>query len=93
MRSLRSNRSGIIYVWVICFMAIVIYSIFWFIGGYVAISVIDAVTASYNFTGMAATTIRIIKNVLFWHPLFFMFGMLLWAFTNSRKREHVSWED
>jgi len=93
MRSLRSNRSGIVFVWAVCFMAIVVYSIFWFIGGYVAISVIDAVTDAYNFTGMAAQTIDIIKAVLYWNPLFFIFGMLIWAYVNSTKKEHLTYYD
>jgi len=93
LRSLRNNRSGIIYVWAACFMAIVIYSIYWFVGGYVALTVIDTISAQYNFTGVALQTINLIRNVLYWHPLAFISGLFIWAYSNSRKREPLTYYD
>jgi len=50
MKSLRRNRSGLIYVWVVCFFAIVIYSIAWFVLGWPAMMTIQAVEDAYTFT-------------------------------------------
>lgn len=93
MKSLRRNRSGLIYVWVVCFFAIVIYSIAWFVLGWSAMMTIQAVEDAYTFTGPAATTVDLVKTVIAWHPLIFIFGMIIWALVNSHKREYVSYQE
>jgi hypothetical protein len=91
MRSLRKNQSGVIWIWAICLLAIVLYSICWFSLGWPLYMVIDTVEASYTFPAQATNTINLMRLVIAWHPIFFIFGMLLWAFVNSQRREEVTY--
>jgi hypothetical protein len=96
MRALHEQRmkaanQGIIAIWAICFVSICVYSILWFALGWATFSIIDIVVASYAFPAQAMLTITFMKLVIEWHPIFFIFGMLLWAYVNSQRREDVTY--
>jgi len=37
--------------------------------------------------------VDLVKTVIAWHPLIFIFGMIIWALVNSHKREYVSYQE
>jgi len=91
MRSLKSNKRGAIWIWAVCFMAIIVYSIVWFALGWAFNLFIDSLELSYTFTSPADLTVQFIKIVVAWHPILFILGMLLWAYVNSQRREEVTY--
>jgi hypothetical protein len=90
-RSFKDNRSGIIWVWAVCFLSIIVYSIAWFSLGWGFNLFIDAIEASYTFESPTDVTVALLKTVVAWHPIIFVFGMILWALVNSQRREDVTY--
>jgi hypothetical protein len=87
---LRSDHSGIISIWIVCFISLIVYSILWFTLGWATFSIMDSVEASFSFPAQALPTIAAMRLVLTWHPLLFFFGMLLWAYNLSQKTEEIT---
>jgi len=82
----------IAYVWAMVFVGICIYAMFWFMFGWAAFSVIEAVEAGYTFTGQASFVVELLKNVIAYHPLLAMVGWLLWGYINSQRRDERAYE-
>jgi hypothetical protein len=90
-KRMQHANAGVIWIWAVCFISICIYSIAWFTLGWATFGIIDSVQASYDFPSQANQTITLIRTVIAWHPIFFILGMLLWAFVNSQRREDVTY--
>lgn len=84
-------QQAIVWVWAVCFMGIAVYSLVWFTLGWAAMGVIDSVTGNYTFASPAASTVDFIRTMFAWHPIFFILGLLLWAFVNSQRREEATY--
>ncbi|RLC77523.1 MAG: hypothetical protein DRJ03_26710 [Chloroflexi bacterium] len=91
MRSFRRDKRAVLWIWAVCFTAIIVYSMAWFSMGWAVLEFMDSVESSYTFSSPADTTVTFIRTVIAWHPIFFIFGMLLWAFVNSQRREEVTY--
>ncbi|MEM1589812.1 MAG: hypothetical protein QW175_05290 [Candidatus Bathyarchaeia archaeon] len=83
------NNRGVAWIWVSCLIAIVIFSIAWFVLSPVALTIIDSVTAYYP--SDIQWVITIAKNVLQWFPIIMIFGLLLWAYVRSQRPQDVSY--
>jgi hypothetical protein len=90
LEKLRDDHRGILAIWVVCFVSLCVYSMLWFTMGWAAFNVINLMTTIYQYPAQAMNTINLVKLVLTWHPVFFFFGMLLWAFNMSQKTETVT---
>jgi len=90
-KRMRQAQSGIVFVWAMCFFAICIYSIMWFILGWPAMAILDIYEAGYSGIYQVATTIAFIKAVIKWHPFLMIIGLLIWAFVSSQRREDITY--
>lgn len=90
-RSLRSNRSGIVWVWVACLVAIVLYSIVWFAMGMASSVFFEAMTSIYTFPAPMNLTAAAILSVIAVNPMLMLGGLILWAYVNSGRREDVTY--
>ena len=88
--------NNITFVWAMVFLGIVIYAVAWFALGLASMMIIDALVAA--FSGMltlssdALQVISLLRWVILLHPIFAMFGWLLWGFLNSAKRDVSRYE-
>ena len=92
MKSFLKDRKGLIWVWAVAIVSIAVFAILYFALGMAAMMVLDAAEESYTFEGSAADTILLYRNVFAWLGVIFLGGVLLWAITNSRKKEYLSYE-
>jgi hypothetical protein len=91
LQRFKSNHRGFIWVWAVCIMSICVYSICWFSLGWAAMAVIDQMLLMYSFPPQAQLIIAVIKQVICWHPILFIFGMLLWAYVNSQRVDPITY--
>lgn len=91
-RSLRRDKSGLIWVWAVAMLAITVFAIVYFALGMAALMFIDAAEEAYTFEGSAQQTILLYRNVFAYVGIIFLVGVLIWALTNSRKKEYLSVE-
>jgi len=81
------DKRGVVWVWAVVFMGLFIYSLVWFTTGWAVMEVADAVESEYTFTGPAAYASSFIKLMFEYNPVLFLFGLLLWAYVNSQRRD------
>lgn len=89
-----ANRfpTNIILTWSLVFIGIVIYAITWFLLGSVTMIIIEAVTSAFSFAEPWDSVVEILRTVILWHPLFAMFGWLIWGYIDSARKPVKSWE-
>jgi hypothetical protein len=87
-----SLKVRIVFTWAQVFIGLVLYAIFWYIFGMMAMQVMGAIDSYYTFLSPFDSTVDLIKKVLAWHPIIAMFGWLLWGILNSTRREPVTYE-
>ena len=90
-KSFKSNKRGAIWIWAVCLLSIIVYAITWFSLGWAFDLFVTSIQAAYTFPSQATVTISFICTVVYLHPIFFILGMLLWAFVNSQRREEVTY--
>ena len=83
----RHDKRAVVWVWSVVFMGLFIYSLVWFTTGWAVMEVADAVENEYTFEGPAAQASSFIKLMFEYNPLLFLFGLLLWAYVNSQRRD------
>jgi hypothetical protein len=89
VRSLRKNHSGIISIWVVCFVGLFLYSVVWFVLAWATFDIAERMTSTFQFPAQATLTINFIKTVLQWHPVFALFGFLLWSWAAAQTHERT----
>lgn len=82
----------VVMVWVMVFIAIVVYAMAWFTIGSVAMTFINACLNSFDFGSPWTAVVELIKNIILWHPIISLFGWILWGFLNSMRRDVRTWE-
>lgn len=80
------------WVWSVVLIGLVIYAMMYFTFGRVAMEVILSIEASYTFPEPAASVVTVLKYVIALHPLFAMFGWLLWGYIQSSRRSVREYE-
>lgn len=83
----KTDKQGIVAIWIACFMGLVVYSIGWFVLAWSCFDIIDLMTTTFTYPAQALNTITLMRLVLTWHPIFYFVGMLLWAYAESMRRE------
>jgi len=84
---LRHDKRAVVWVWAVVFMGLFIYSLVWFTTGWAVMEVSAAVEDEYAFEGPAADASSFIKLMFEYNPILFFFGLLLWAYVNSQRRD------
>jgi len=64
----------------------------YFVLGMPTMMVLDAIEGQYTFPNEAQNTMNLYRLVFAWVGVIFLVGMLIWAITNSRKKEYLSYE-
>lgn len=90
-RRMRHANSGVVWVWAVCLAGIVVYAIAFYSLVYPTLQLIGVVEDMTSWDPNAAVTLNLVKVVLNWHPIFFILGLILWAFVNSVRREDVTY--
>lgn len=85
------GKSGIVWVWAVCLLAIIVHSICWLALSWPLYLTLDAVEAAYTFPAVATPTMNLIRGVVALEETVFVLGMLAWAFINSSRREEVTY--
>jgi len=85
------NKTRVLYVWFIVFLAMVIYAIAWFTCGLVVMPFIDAINSSYSFGSEWDTIVDLVKTFFLYHPIIALIGWIIWGFLNSIKRDVEKW--
>lgn len=80
------------WVWAMVLVGMVIYAFAWFSQMWWLWSFIEAFEGAITLDPPWDVTVVILKNVLAFHPLFAMFGWLLWGFINSMRRDVRTYE-
>ena len=83
----KTDKSGILWVWAVCFLTIIVMSIAWFTLSWPAFMILDAILAAYSFPPSARLAITLVSNVISWFLILMTLGLLFWAFINSGRRE------
>lgn len=83
------DNSGVVWVWAVVIIGLIIYSLVWFSTGFALMEVIDVVEGEYTFASPISHASLFIKTMFQYHPLLFLFGMLLWAYVNSQRKVQV----
>jgi hypothetical protein len=86
-RSLQSNQSGIILVWVTAAVLVITFMIAWYAVSPALFIFIDAMT---GLSGSSPETLNILNtsiNVIVWTALIFVGGILFWAMLSSFRRD------
>ncbi len=82
----------ILYVWALVFLAMAIYAVVWYMLGSVALSVMQAVEASFSFDPPWDTVTAFLKYCIFLNPVIAMIGWIIWGMLNSAKRDRETWQ-
>jgi uncharacterized membrane protein YidH (DUF202 family) len=90
-KSIHENKSGVIWVWIVCFFTMILYAIAWFALGWAFNIFYDAITSLYTFPPPLNFAVTFMMTVIAWHPILMFFGLLLWAYVNSQRREDVTY--
>lgn len=91
-RKFLNNKSGVAWVWAVCFIAMGIYTMAWYATGLATMMTIDALEATYTYPAPMSTTITFIRTLFAWHPFIMLIGLALWAFINSQRREDQTYQ-
>lgn len=83
------NNRGVTWIWVSCLIAIVVFSISWFVLSYPALAIIDSLSGSMP--SDQQWVLAIARTVLQWFPILMIFGLLLWAYVRSQRPQEVSY--
>jgi len=67
-------------------MAMILYSLIYFVFGRVIWEVILSMEAVFTYPEPMASSLNILKYVIALHPIFAIFGWLLYGFINSQRR-------
>lgn len=87
LKNLKKDKRGVIWVWTIIIVGLFVYSLIWFTTGWAFIEVADAVEDQYTFTGSASYAASFMRLMFEYHPILFLFGMILWGYINSQRRD------
>jgi len=85
----RSDKRAVLWVWTVIIVGLFVYSLMWFTTGWAVMEVADNVEAEYTFTGPAAFASTFIKTMFQWHPVLFLFGLILWGYVNSQRKAQL----
>jgi hypothetical protein len=83
--------SGIVWVWAVALCGMVLYALAYYSLVWPTLQLIGIVEGMASFDANATITLTLVRAVLNWHPIIFIFGTLLWAFVNSVRREDVTY--
>jgi len=81
----------ILWVWVTCILTIVMTAFTWFIWTWIVTALIDTIETSLGLPPEATTTIAFLRLIFMILPILVTFGLLLWAYVNSQRREDVTY--
>jgi membrane protease YdiL (CAAX protease family) len=91
LQSLKRNTKGNVWVWAVCLAGLCLYAITFYVLVMPTLQIIGIVEGMTSWDPQAAATLNLTRVVLNWHPIFFICGLLLWAFVNSVRREDVTY--
>lgn len=89
LHKLKHDKRAVVWVWVVILVGLFIYSLVWFATGFAVMEVADNVESQHTFEAPASYAADFIKTVFQWHPLLFIFGMLLWGYVNSQREARI----
>lgn len=91
MSTIKTDKHGVLWVWVVCLMAIVVMALAWFTLTWPVYLMIQQIESLFTFPTGAQSAVDLVKTVIAWFLVFFVLGMLLWAYVNSQRREDVTY--
>ena len=83
---------SIIWVWGTFLLALFVFALMYFTLGWPALYILETIQGSYDFNDVANNVLELFKLTFAWSGVIFLFGMLIWAITNSKKRDVVTYE-
>ena len=89
LNKLRSNKRAVIWVWTVILVGLFVYSLMWFTTGWAVMEVADSVESEYTFNEPASYASAFIKTMFQYHPVLFLFGLLLWGYVNSQRKVQI----
>ena len=85
----RTDKHAVLWVWTVILVGLFVYSLMWFTTGWAVMEVANNVEDEYAFTGAAAFASTFIKTMFQYHPVLFLFGLILWGYVNSQRKTQL----
>ena len=85
----KQDKRAVLWVWTVILTGLFVYSLIWFSTGWAVMEVSSSVESEYEFTGDAAYASTFIKTMFQYHPILFLFGLILWGYVNSQRRTQI----
>jgi len=86
LNKFRKDKRAVLWVWTVILVGLFVYSLMWFTTGWAVMEVADSVESEYAFTGAAASASTFIRTMFQYHPVLFLFGLILWGYVNSQRK-------
>lgn len=87
----RDNKHGVIYIWLVCMIAIFVLGVIYFPCISAIYQIVDAITTSYNFPANQRNSMNVFLIACGWFLVIMTVGLIGWALTSSVKRQEPTY--
>ena len=86
-------RSRIIFTWSLVLLGLLVYMVCWFVMSLIFMPILDVFTTAYAISAPWDSIVTLLRNVFLWHPLFAIFGWILYGILNSSRKDIQTWAE
>lgn len=79
--------SNIVYVWALCGLALLAYSVAWFANMYWVFEMFAAIRQNASFDSTTNKAIDLVLTLLYYNPIFALFGWIVYGYVNSSRKK------